>query len=182
VYRHLHRHRATEAETDDAGPTVHLLDRAERVERSESIGRCLLFVDVLDEFERSGQPGFVMVGFPVPLLPPEHVGRTDHITELGQAFTHGPDVRADAEDLLDEDQAGTVAGIGHPEVQVERTVGNVRGLGAGAGHLRLLSGSGCASARDHHDPNIMSHWSRFCGRNTTLRFLVSAIVADGFSE
>ena len=68
--------------------------------------------------ERRGEAGLVVVLRPAGREAPEHVRRADDVAGRGEALGDGADVRADAEDLLDQHEAGPGAGLGHPDVHV----------------------------------------------------------------
>ena len=72
------------------------------------------------QFDRPDMPGLVVVGLPMGMLSPEHVGRADDVAERGEPFADRLDVRTDPEDLLDEHQTRAVSRVGHPELQIER--------------------------------------------------------------
>ena len=105
------------------------------LERGHAVGHPLREVELRDHPERGLEARLVVVGLPVGLDAPEHVGRGDDVAEVGEALGHGADVGADAEDLLDEQHAGARPGLREPDLQVERAavdgdlVGAVVGMG-----------------------------------------------------
>ena len=60
------------------------------------------------------QAGLVVAGGPSRGEAPEHVGRTDDVAGVGEPGAHGPDVRTDAEDLLDQQDRRAGPGLRHP--------------------------------------------------------------------
>ena len=60
--------------------------------------------------------------------PPEDVGRADEVAGIGQTLGDGADVRADPEDLLDQEDRRLRRLVGSPDVQVHRSIGAARHL------------------------------------------------------
>ena len=69
---------------------------------TQSVDR-LREVELLHLRERRAEPGLVVICRPAGREPPEHVGRADHVAGVGEALGDGADVRADAEDLLQQE-------------------------------------------------------------------------------
>jgi hypothetical protein len=70
------------------------------------------------------EPGFVVARRIPRTEAPEHVGRRDDVAEGGELLGDGVDERPDAEDLREQQDAGAGTGRGHPEVEVERPIGD----------------------------------------------------------
>jgi hypothetical protein len=74
---------------------------------------------VADLLDRRAEPGLVVIGCPARSESPEHVGRADDEAGVSESRRHRADVRADAEDLLQQ-QHGADRRVRRPHEHVHR--------------------------------------------------------------
>jgi hypothetical protein len=115
--------RTAEAEPDDCEPAADLRQRREVLQRGGGVVYAFVSVESRRQLQRLGHALSVVDGLVSRLQPPEQVRRRDDITELGEILGDGANVIPDAEDFLDQQNAGAVPGLGEPYRQVERSVG-----------------------------------------------------------
>jgi hypothetical protein len=115
--------RTAEAEPEDSEPAADLGQCREAVKRGGSIGYALAGVVSRPQVQRLGNALLVVDRLVSRLEPPEQVRCGDDVTERGEVLGDGANVRPDAEDLLDQENAGALPGLGEPYRQVERPVG-----------------------------------------------------------
>ena len=109
----------------------------EVLERGHAVVDALHEVELAHQPDRVGEALLVVVGLPVALHAPEHVGRQDDVALAGEPLGDGAHVGADAEDLLEQQQAGSRAGVGEPDVAVELAA--------------VVGGELVGARRDRHD-------------------------------
>jgi hypothetical protein len=125
--------RPAEAEPDDAEPALDFRQRGEVSQREFRVVHASFGVEARRHLQGLRQALLVVPGPVAGLDPPEQVGGRDDVAEGGEIPSDGMDVVPHAVDLLDQQDAGTVPGLGQPDRQVERPVGRADLLDA-CGH------------------------------------------------
>jgi hypothetical protein len=115
--------RTAEAESEDAEPTLDLGQCREALKRGGGVGHALAGVESRPQVQRLSHAFLVVDRLVSRLEPPEQVRGRDDVTERGEILGDGADVVPDAEDLLNQEDAGAVPGLGEPYRQVEGSVG-----------------------------------------------------------
>ena len=96
-------------------------------------------IEALHQGEGVGQARLVLA-LEARLNPPEHVGHEDHVAPLGQLLGQAAHVVVDAEDFLEEEDAGSRSTLGDGAEGIETRT--------------LRAGDGLVPGRHAHEPTV----------------------------